>query len=334
MILVTGAAGFIGFHVVKRIVEDGHEVLGIDNLNDYYDPELKRARLQLLERLPGFFFEKIDISDKEAVESAFRKRSPEYVVHLAAQAGVRYSIINPRAYVDSNITGFLHVLEGCRTCGIKHLVYASSSSVYGLNTAMPFSVHHPADHPMSLYGATKKANELMAHSYCHLFGFPATGLRFFTVYGPWGRPDMAYFLFTKAILEGRTIDVFSHGKMLRDFTFIDDVTEAVVRILSHPPTGNPNWRGTNPDPASSTAPFRLYNIGNHTPIELARFISLIEECVGKKAIKSDLPAQAGDVPATAADVDDLRLVAGFEPKTPIEIGMLRFIDWYRSYYKV
>jgi UDP-glucuronate 4-epimerase len=334
MILVTGAAGFVGFHVSLRLLRDGHAVHGLDNLSDYYDVGLKQARLRLLAEFPQFTFHRIDLADQEAVAGLFAAHPPEYVINLAAQAGVRYSLVNPRAYVDSNITGFLHILEGCRHHGVKHLVFASSSSVYGLNTAMPFSVHHNVDHPISLYAASKKANELMAHSYSHLYRLPVTGLRFFTVYGPWGRPDMALFLFTKAILEGKPIDVYNEGRMKRDFTYVDDIVEGVVRLVHRPAPPNPHWRGEDPDAATSPAPYRLYNIGNHSPVELGRFIEIIEERLGKKAVKRLLPMQAGDVPMSFADVADLSRDVGFAPSTPIETGISRFIDWYRQYYRV
>jgi len=332
MILVTGAAGFVGFHVSLRLLRDGHVVHGLDNLSDYYDVSLKQARLRLLREKPGFTFHQTDLTNQEAIAAIFAQHKPEYVVNLAAQAGVRYSLINPRAYIDSNITGFLHILEGCRHHQVKHLVFASSSSVYGLNTTMPFSVHDNVDHPVSLYAATKKANELMAHSYSHLYGLPTTGLRFFTVYGPWGRPDMALFLFTKAILEGKPIDVYNEGRMKRDFTYIDDIVEGVVRLIIRPAAPNPEWRPERPDAATSRAPYRLYNIGNHAPVALSRFIEIIEECLGRKALKRLLPLQAGDVPMSFADVEDLARDVGFSPGTPIEVGIRRFIDWYRGYY--
>jgi len=334
MILVTGCAGFIGFHLAQRLLRDGMPVFGVDNLNPYYDPGLKRARLQLLREQPGFTFVEADIADASAMKQLFDQYRPDHVAHLAAQAGVRYSLENPGAYADSNLTGFLHVLEGCRHYGVKHLVYASSSSVYGLNTTLPFSVHENVDHPVSLYAATKKANELMAHSYSHLFRLPATGLRFFTVYGPWGRPDMALFLFTKAILAGQPIDVYNDGKMQRDFTYIDDIVEGVVRVLARPAAPNPDWRAATPDSATSPAPYRLYNIGNHSPIELMRFIEILEECLGRKAVKRFLPRQASEVPATSADVTELEREVGFAPSTPIEVGVRRFVEWYRSYYRV
>ena len=333
MILVTGAAGFIGFHVCQRLLQAGQVVHGLDNLNDYYDVRIKEARLELLQAHPKFTFHKVELADQAAVAAVFSTHRPEYVINLAAQAGVRYSLVNPRAYIDCNITGFLHILEGCRHHGVKHLVYASSSSVYGLNTAMPFSVHHNVDHPVSLYAATKKANELMAHSYSHLYKMPVTGLRFFTVYGPWGRPDMAMFLFTKAILSGQPIDVYNHGQMRRDFTYVDDIVEGVVRVMERPAQPNPAWRADAPDPATSPAPYRLYNIGNHSPVELLRLIEVIEENLGKKAIKRMLPLQPGDVPMSFADVADLARDAGFAPNTTIETGVRRFIDWYRDYYQ-
>ena len=333
MILVTGCAGFIGFHLALRLLRDGTPVLGVDNLNSYYDPGLKRARLKLLSAQPGFTFVEADIVDAAAMKQLFDRHRPDRVAHLAAQAGVRYSLENPRAYTDSNITGFLNILEGCRHQEVRHLVYASSSSVYGLNSTLPFSVHQNVDHPVSLYAATKKANELMAHSYSHLFGLPTTGLRFFTVYGPWGRPDMALFLFTKAILAGQPIDVYNDGKMQRDFTYIDDIVEGVVRVIARPAAPNPQWRGEAPDSATSPAPYRLYNVGNHSPIELLHFISILEECLGRKAIKRFVPRQASEVLATAADVSDLAREFGFAPATPVETGVRRFIEWYRSYYQ-
>jgi UDP-glucuronate 4-epimerase len=333
MILVTGAAGFIGYHVSQRLLSEGHEVHGVDNLCHYYDPTLKQARLRLLAVHPNFVFHKVDIADQAAIEAVFAAHRPDSVIHLAAQAGVRHSLTNPHAYIDSNIKGFLHVLEGCRHCTVKHLVYASSSSVYGLNSNLPLSVHQHVDHPVSLYGATKKANELMAHSYSHLFRLPTTGLRFFTVYGPWGRPDMAYFAFTRAILEGKPIDVYNQGKMTRDFTFVDDVVEGVLRVLRIPAAPNREWSAENPDSASSSAPYRIFNIGNHSPVDLLHFISILEGCLGKQAIKRFKPAQPGDVIATAADVADLFSVIGFEPSTSIESGVGHFIDWYKSYYK-
>ncbi len=333
-VLITGVAGFIGFHLGKRLLARGDEVLGLDNLNDYYDVTLKKARLTQLKRQPGFRFFKLDLADREGVPRLFKKHKPEVVVNLAAQAGVRYSQENPHAYIDSNLLGFANILEGCRHFGVKHLVFASSSSVYGANTKMPFSVHDNVDHPVSLYGASKKANELMAHTYSHLYGLPATGLRFFTVYGPWGRPDMALFLFTKAILEGRPINVFNYGKMRRDFTYIDDIVEGVVRVLDKPAEPNLKWSGDSPDPGSSLAPYKLYNIGNNHPVELMRFIEVLEDHLGMKAVKNMLPLQPGDVPATYADVDDLVRDVGFKPSTPIEVGIERFVTWYRSYYRI
>ncbi len=333
-ILVTGTAGFIGSHVAHYLLDRGDEVIGIDNLNDYYDVNLKKDRLARLNARDGFTDLRIDLADRDAIADAFKKYKPQRVVHLAAQAGVRYSLVNPLAYIDSNIVGTTNILEGCRHNDVEHLVYASSSSVYGANTKMPFSIHDNVDHPVSLYAASKKANELMAHTYSHLYGLPTTGLRFFTVYGPWGRPDMALFLFTKAILEGRPIDVFNHGKCQRDFTYIDDIVEGVVRTLDRVATPNPDWSGDDPDTGTSYAPYRLYNIGNNQPVELLRFIEIIEECIGKKAQKNLLPLQPGDVPATYADVDDLKRDVGFKPDTPIEEGIARFVDWYRDYYKV
>ena len=331
-ILVTGAAGFIGFHLAKRLLERGDEVIGLDNLNDYYDVNLKLARLNQLEQLPGFRFVKMDLADRKGMARLFAEERFEKVVNLAAQAGVRYSITNPHAYIDSNLVGFINILEGCRHNNVKHLVYASSSSVYGANTTMPFSIHHNVDHPVSLYAATKKANELMAHTYSSLFNLPTTGLRFFTVYGPWGRPDMALFLFTKAILEGTPIDVYNHGKMQRDFTYIDDIIEGVVRVTDKVAAPNPAWSGGSPDPGTSYAPYRIYNIGNNNPVELLHFIETIEQKLGKLAIRNLLPLQAGDVPATAADVDDLMQDVGFRPNTSIEVGIGQFVAWYRGYY--
>jgi UDP-glucuronate 4-epimerase len=332
-ILVTGAAGFIGFHLTQRLLERGDEVVGLDNLNDYYDVGLKEARLRLLESHPGFRFIRAALEDRQTIEKLFSDERFDMVANLAAQAGVRYSLQNPHAYIDSNIVGFMNVLEGCRHNAVKHLVYASSSSVYGANTTVPFSVHHAVDHPVSLYAATKKSNELMAHTYAHLFGLPTTGLRFFTVYGPWGRPDMAYFSFTRAILEGRPIDVFNHGRMQRDFTYIDDIVEGVVRVLGHPPQPDPAWDAASPDPAASNAPYRLYNIGNNQPVELGHFIETLEECLGKTAHKNMLPMQAGEVPVTCADVNDLMHDVGFKPSTPIEEGLRRFVEWYRGFYR-
>jgi Nucleoside-diphosphate-sugar epimerases len=331
-ILVTGAAGFIGFHTARRLLARGDEVVGLDNLNEYYDVSLKKARLALLEKEPGFRFVKIDLADEKAMAELFAREKFQRVVHLGAQAGVRYSLEDPHAYVRSNVTGTLNVLEGCRHNGVEHLVYASTSSVYGANTKMPFSVHEIADHPLSLYAATKRANELMAHNYSALFGIPTTGLRFFTVYGPWGRPDMALFLFTRNILEGRPIDVFNYGHHKRDFTYIDDIVEGVVRATDRVAQPNPDWNGDAPDPASSKAPFRIYNIGNNRPVELMRYIEVIEECLGRKAEKNMLPMQLGDVPETFADIDDLVSDVGYRPATPIEVGVRRFVDWFCEYY--
>ncbi len=331
-ILVTGAAGFIGSHVSARLLERGDAVLGLDNLNDYYDVSLKEARLARLLPNPRFSFRRLDLADRRGLEDLFRSERPAVVIHLAAQAGVRYSLVNPHAYIDGNIAGFLNVLEGCRHVGVEHLVFASSSSVYGANTAMPFSVHQNVDHPVSLYAATKKANEGMAHAYATLYGIPCTGLRFFTVYGPWGRPDMSLFLFTRAILAGATIDVYNHGRMKRDFTYIDDIVEGVVRVADRVPAPNPAWRGEAPDPATSFAPWRLYNIGNNNPVELLHFIGVIEKALGREARKKFLPLQPGDVPETYADVDDLTADVGFRPATPIETGVARFVAWYREYY--
>ena len=331
-VLVTGAAGFIGFHLAKQLLANGHDVTGLDNLNDYYDVTLKSARLRQLEGNPGFRFARADLVDREAMERLFAEGDFQVVVHLAAQAGVRHSLNHPHAYVDSNLVGFINILEGCRHHQVRHLVFASSSSVYGANTCIPFSVHHNVDHPVSLYAATKKANELMAHSYASLYGLPATGLRFFTVYGPWGRPDMAYFSFTRAILAGQPIDVFNNGRMQRDFTYIDDVVEGVARVMDRIPSPDPAWSGDRPDPGTSYAPYRIYNIGNNRPVELLRFIEVLEECLGKKAVKNLLPMQAGDVPATCADVDDLMRDVGFQPSTSVEEGIRRFVEWFREYY--
>jgi UDP-glucuronate 4-epimerase len=333
-ILVTGTAGFIGAALGMRLLERGDEVIGIDCLDTYYDVGLKRARLARLAASPAFTDLRIRLEDRQAVAEAFRAHRPERVVNLAAQAGVRYSIENPMAYVDSNLLGFANILEGCRQNGVAHLVYASSSSVYGANTNMPFSVHHNVDHPLSLYAATKKANELMAHTYSHLYGVPTTGLRFFTVYGPWGRPDMALFKFTKAILEDRPIEVFNYGHHRRDFTYVDDIVEGVIRVLDRPAEPNGAWSGADPDSATSTAPYRLYNIGNHQPVELMRYIEVLEQCLGKTAEKTLLPLQAGDVPDTYADVEDLVRDTGYKPATPIEVGVRNFVDWYRGYYGV
>jgi UDP-glucuronate 4-epimerase len=332
--LVTGSAGFIGSALSLRLLERGDEVVGIDNLNDYYDVALKEARLARTTSFPGYTDLRVDIHDRAAVTRAFAEHRPQRVVNLAAQAGVRYSIENPMAYVDTNLTGFANILEGCRHNDVEHLVYASSSSVYGANTNMPFSVHHNVDHPLSLYAASKKANELMAHTYSHLYRLPTTGLRFFTVYGPWGRPDMALFKFTRAILAGEPIDVFNYGRHRRDFTYIDDIVEGVIRVLDRTPAANPAWSGDAPDSATSSAPYRLYNIGNHRPVELLHYIEVLEDCLGKKAQKNLLPLQAGDVPDTYADVEDLVRDTGYKPDTSVEEGVARFVDWYRSYYKM
>ncbi|MBV1913955.1 MAG: NAD-dependent epimerase [Pseudomonadales bacterium] len=333
-VLVTGTAGFIGSTLTHRLLDRGDEVIGIDNLNDYYDVNLKIARLDRLTCRPGFTDIRCDLEDRDAIEKAFVTHKPDRVVNLAAQAGVRYSLENPRAYIDANLVGFINILEGCRHHEVEQLVYASSSSVYGANTEMPFSIHHNVDHPLSLYAATKKANELMAHTYSHLYQLPTTGLRFFTVYGPWGRPDMALFLFTKSILAGEPIDVFNYGNHRRDFTYIDDIVEGVIRTLDSVATPNPNWDGADPDSGTSMAPYRLYNIGSNQPIELMRYIEILEECLGKKAIKNMLPMQPGDVPATYADVDDLITDVGYQPNTPIETGIANFVEWYRDFYKV
>ena len=333
-VLVTGAAGFIGSAVSKYLLDRGDEVVGLDNLNDYYDVTLKEARLARLDGYDAFRFVKMDLADRRGMEAVFRHERIDRVVHLAAQAGVRYSIENPHAYVDSNLVGFINILEGCRHNEIEHLVYASSSSVYGANKTMPFSVHDNVDHPLSLYAASKKANELMAHTYSSLYGLPTTGLRFFTVYGPWGRPDMALFLFTKKILAGEPIDVFNYGHHRRDFTYVDDIVEGVVRVLDRPAPANEQWTGEAPDPGTSFAPYRIYNIGNNQPVELMRYIEVIEEALGHKAEKNLLPLQPGDVPDTYADVDDLVNDVGYRPNTPIDVGVKRFVDWYRDYYKV
>jgi UDP-glucuronate 4-epimerase len=333
-ILVTGAAGFIGFHLSISLLKRGDEVTGFDNLNDYYDVQLKKDRLDILKNHQSFSFVKGELADAQQVNSLFTNKKFDRVVNLAAQAGVRYSLENPRAYIDANIVGFLNILEACRHNKIQHLVYASSSSVYGSNTSMPFSVHDNIDHPVSLYAASKKANELMAHTYSHLYRLPTTGLRFFTVYGPWGRPDMALFLFTKAILEGEPIKVFNNGKMSRDFTFIDDIVEGVVRVVDRIAEPDPEWTGDKPDPATSAAPYRVYNIGNNRPVELLKFIEIIEEKTGKKAIKEMLPLQPGDVPATYANVDKLMHDTGFAPNTSLENGVSRFVDWFREYYRI
>lgn len=333
-ILVTGTAGFIGSTLAIRLLERGDEVIGVDNVNDYYDPSLKEARLERLKAYNAFTEVRISIEDRDAMEEVFVKYKPQCVVNLAAQAGVRYSLENPHAYIDANIVGFTNILEGCRHHDVEHLVYASSSSVYGANESMPFSVHDNVDHPVSLYAASKKANELMAHTYSHLFNLPTTGLRFFTVYGPWGRPDMALFMFTKNILEGKPIDVFNYGKHQRDFTYIDDIVEGVIRTLDHVAEPNPEWSGKTPDSATSKAPYRLYNIGSNNPCELLRYIEIIEECVGKKAEKNLLPMQPGDVLATYADVDALIQDVDYKPSTTIEEGVAKFVDWYRDFYQV
>lgn len=333
-ILITGAAGFIGSFLAERLVEEGWTVVGIDNLNDYYDPKLKQARLSRLSARAAFSFVQGDLADRPLVANLFASHEFQAVVNLAAQAGVRYSLDNPASYVDANLVGFANILEGCRHSGVGHLVFASSSSVYGGNTNMPFSVHDNVDHPVSLYAATKKANELMAHSYSHLYGLKTTGLRFFTVYGPWGRPDMAYFLFTKAILAGQPIKVFNDGKMKRDFTYIDDIIEGVARVIDRPPTADPAWDRQNPDPATSWCPYKIYNIGNNQQEELLHFIAVLEECLGRKAEKHFLPMQNGDVKETYANVDDLVRDVGFRPSTPIELGLQRFVEWYRGYYRV
>jgi UDP-glucuronate 4-epimerase len=332
-ILVTGAAGFIGFHTARALLNRGDHVVGLDNLNDYYDVTLKQARLAQLEGRNGFNFAKIDLSNRSAMEDLFAREKFDRVIHLAAQAGVRYSIENPHAYVNSNLTGFMNILEGCRHCDVQHLVYASSSSVYGANTAKPFSIHQNVDHPLSLYGATKKSNELMAHTYAHLYGLPVTGLRFFTVYGPWGRPDMALFLFTKKILAGEPIDVFNNGEHSRDFTYIDDIVEGVVRSVDRVAEPNEDWSGDAPDPGTSAAPYRLYNIGNNNPVQLMDYIAYLEKALGKKATKNFLPLQPGDVPETYADIDDLARDIGYQPATNIEDGIAKFIEWYRGYYE-
>jgi len=331
-ILVTGAAGFIGFHLSQRLLERGDEVVGLDNLNDYYDVQLKKDRLAQLVKLSNFRFVEMDLADRQKMPELFAREKFDKVVNLAAQAGVRYSLENPHAYVDANLVGFVNVLEGCRHSGVKHLVFASSSSVYGANTRMPFSIHHNVDHPVSLYAATKKANELMAHTYSHLYRLPCTGLRFFTVYGPWGRPDMAMFLFTRAILAGEPINIFNHGKMQRDFTYIDDIVEGVVRVTDNIAAGNPAWDGDSPDPGTSYAPYRNYNIGNNNPVELMHLVATIEQAIGQTAQKEYLPLQPGDVPTTYADVDDLVADVGFKPATSIEDGVAKFVAWYREYY--
>jgi UDP-glucuronate 4-epimerase len=331
-LLLTGAAGFIGFHTAQILLARGDEVVGLDNLNDYYDVTLKQARLAILQKSPNFRFVKLDVADRPGIAALFAQEKFQRVIHLAAQAGVRYSIQNPLAYIDSNVVGFANILEGCRHNGVEHLVYASTSSVYGANTKMPFSVHQNVDHPLSFYAATKKANELMAHTYAHLYQLPVTGLRFFTVYGPWGRPDMALFLFTKNILAGKPIDVFNYGNHRRDFTFVDDIAQGVVRAMDRPAQPNADWNGDAPDPGTSKAPYRLYNIGNNQPVELMRYIECIEQNLGRKAEKNLLPLQAGDVPDTYADVADLVQDVGYKPATPVEEGVRRFIEWYVGYY--
>jgi UDP-glucuronate 4-epimerase len=333
-VLVTGSAGFIGSALASRLLERGDEVIGIDNHNDYYDPRIKEARLALLAAHPGYSHHRIDLADAEAVGECFRRHRPERVVNLAAQAGVRYSLENPLAYINSNIVGFTNILENCRHGDVQHLVYASSSSVYGANTKMPFSIHQNVDHPLSLYAASKKANELMAHTYSHLFGLPTSGLRFFTVYGPWGRPDMALFKFTKAILADEPLQVFNFGRHRRDFTYIDDIVEGVIRVLDRPAPPNPTWSGDRPDPGTSAAPWRVYNIGNNSPVELLDYIGALERALGKKARMEMLPLQAGDVPDTFADVDDLVKEFGYKPKTTVDEGIRRFVAWYREYFKI
>jgi len=333
-ILVTGAAGFIGFHLARRLLQQEQSVVGLDNVNDYYDVSLKQARLDELNKLRGFRFVRLDIAERDELDRLFAASKFDVVVNLAAQAGVRYSLVNPHAYIRSNIDGFVNILEACRRNSVKHLIYASSSSVYGAVTKMPFSVHQNVDHPVSLYGASKKANELLAHSYSHLFGLPTTGLRFFTVYGPWGRPDMAMFIFTRAILADEPIQIFNHGRMERDFTYIDDIVEGVVRLVDRPPIPNANWSGDDPDPATSAAPYRVYNIGNNRPESVMHLVEILERCLGRKAVKQLTPMQPGDVPATYADVDDLARDIGFAPQTPLETGVERFVEWYRSFYRV
>jgi UDP-glucuronate 4-epimerase len=333
-VLITGAVGFIGFHVAQRLLKQGRDVVGIDSVNAYYDPALKEARRIELAKSKNFRFARVDVADRAAMSALFEEHRFPRVVHLAAQAGVRYSLLDPFAYVDSNLTGFATILEGCRHNGCRHLLYASSSSVYGLNTKMPFSVHDNVDHPLSLYGASKKANELMAHAYAHLFGLPATGLRFFTVYGPWGRPDMAMWIFAKAILAGQPIKLFNNGNMRRDFTYVDDVVESVVRLIDRPATADRTFSGASPDPGSSSAPWRVYNIGNNKPVELLEVVRLLEEAIGKKAKRELLPIQPGDVPATYADIDDLMRDVGFRPATLIADGIARFVEWYRAYHRL
>ncbi|NBK97815.1 MAG: NAD-dependent epimerase [Erysipelotrichia bacterium] len=329
--LVTGAAGFIGFHLSKRLLDEGCTVIGVDNINDYYDVNLKKSRLEIIEKYNRFIFYKVDLEDKESLDKVFKANKIDIVVNLAAQAGVRYSITNPDVYIQSNIVGFLNILELCRYSEVEHLVYASSSSVYGMNEVMPFSVHHNVDHPISLYAATKKSNELMAHTYSHLYNLPTTGLRFFTVYGPWGRPDMALFLFTDAVVNDKPIQVFNHGKMKRDFTYIDDIVEGVVRLLNNPPNPNTDWDRIKADPGTSSAPYKVYNIGNNSPVELMDYIGAIEKHIGKEAVKEYLPMQDGDVPMTYADVDDLIEDVGFKPNTSIDEGIKKFVEWYNQY---
>lgn len=331
-ILVTGAAGFIGYHTALRLLERGDEVTGVDNLNDYYDVSLKEARLARLRAHAGFRFEQVDIADRDRMAELFARLRPERVINLAAQAGVRYSLVNPHAYTDSNVTGFLNILEGCRHNGVEHLVFASTSSVYGANTKQPFSEHQTVDHPVSLYAATKKANELMAHTYAHLFALRVTGLRFFTVYGPWGRPDMALFKFTRGILAGEPIPVYNNGQMIRDFTYVDDIVEGVIRAVDHPAQPDPRWNGDDPDPATSNAPYRVYNIGNNEPVLLLDCITMLEEELGVKARMEFLPIQPGDVVSTMADVSELERAVGFRPRTPLRTGISRFVNWYREYY--
>ncbi|MER8661677.1 NAD-dependent epimerase [Mesorhizobium sp. M1148] len=332
-ILITGAAGFIGFHLCLRLLAEGRQVIGLDSMNEYYDVSLKQARLERLKAFSNFCFEHADLTERDRISELFLSAAPEVVVNLAAQAGVRYSISNPHAYVESNLSGFVNILEGCRQASVGHLVYASSSSIYGGSTRMPFSVHDPADHPLSLYAASKKANELMAHTYSHLFGLPTTGLRFFTVYGPWGRPDMALFIFAKAILAGEPIEVFNYGNMQRDFTYIDDIVEGIIRVMQQPATPNPEWKSDAPDPATSNAPFRIHNIGGNSPVQLNRLIEVLEDALGRKANRNLMPLQPGDVPATFANVSSLEEAAGFKPKIPIEIGVPRFVEWYREFYR-
>lgn len=331
-ILVTGAAGFIGYHTSARFLARGDQVIGIDNLNSYYDVALKEARLARLQAGQGFSFFRADLQDREAITRLFAEQRPDVLIHLAAQAGVRYSLTNPHVYVESNVVGFLNVLEACRHHPVKHLVYASTSSVYGANSAMPFSEHESAEHPLTLYAATKKANEMMAHAYSYLYGIPTTGLRFFTVYGPWGRPDMALYLFTKAILDDRPIDVYNDGRMRRDFTYVDDVVEGIVRVADRPAQADTEWSSERPDPATSTAPFRIYNVGNSQPADLMRYVELIQQCLGRKAKLNLMPLQAGDVPETWANVDDLERDVGYRPSTTIEVGVQRFVEWYKAYH--